>query len=171
MASSDNLSDWNTWNRVEILLHRAQVEKGEIPTLGAIPTVTALKGCFPPRPSKEKKQATTFQESQGEGKETWEKKDVQAQSEPTPKLPNQPSQHSSQVEFKPGPKFLSHPSQHSLLYPPLGPIDSTPWPSKGPLPDSHTNPFHTPSAPPPYCVRSTSGREVARSSQSLSCKC
>lgn len=89
MASSGNLSDWNIWNRVEILLHRAQVEKGEIPPLGTIPTATALKGCFPPRPSKEKKkQATTFEKSQGEGKQTWGKKDLQAQSGPSPKLPN-----------------------------------------------------------------------------------
>lgn len=135
MASSGNLSDWKTWNKVEILLHRAQVEKKEIPPLGAIPTVTALKGCFPPRSSKEKKQATTFEESHGEGKQTWEKKDVQAQSEPSPKLPNQPSQHSSQVQSEPSPKFLSLPCQHSLLYPPLDPFDSTPWLSKGPLRD------------------------------------
>ena len=38
-----SLFDWDTRNRVAILIYRAQVEKGETPSLGAIATVTALK--------------------------------------------------------------------------------------------------------------------------------
>lgn len=44
-----NLFDWDTWDRIEQLIHKAHVNRGEIPPLG---TLAALKSCFPPRPPK-----------------------------------------------------------------------------------------------------------------------
>ncbi|OBS56949.1 hypothetical protein A6R68_11926 [Neotoma lepida] len=126
-----SLFDWDTWDRIETLIHRAQVDRGEIPPLGAIPIVTALKDCFPPRLLRKKKPMATLEGDKEKGKETREKKDVQVQPAPGPKLPSQSDPASS-------------------LYPPLDPFDSTPWP-----PDPPTNPFHIPSAPLPYHVKGT----------------
>ncbi|OBS82450.1 hypothetical protein A6R68_23557, partial [Neotoma lepida] len=135
-----NLFNWDMWDRVETLTHRAQIEKEEIPRLGAIPTVTGLMACFPSRPSKPKGPP-----SSGERQERLnETKNIQSPPKGDKKPPNQVTQG------------LTNPP--NSLYPSLDPFDVAPWPSGDLLPHPSkslpglpsTNPFLPPLPPLPY---------------------
>ena len=47
-----NLFDWSTWDRVEQLVRKREINLGEGPPLGVYPTLSSLKACFSPGPPK-----------------------------------------------------------------------------------------------------------------------
>ena len=80
---ASNLFDWETWDRVEQLVSKAQVNQGDIPPLGAFPTLAALKSCFPPWPSKPAAKNLIDRETTGLGAPSRGDSDPHPQAEST----------------------------------------------------------------------------------------
>ena len=111
------------------MIRKAQLEKGEIPPLGALPTVSALKGCFPPHPCKKAMETPVPKEIDKENS------GVKQGSDQDPRSPGS----------------VSPSSQSESLYPSLDPFKNAPWAHRSlPQLDPPSNPFWTPSIPPPY---------------------
>lgn len=137
---ASNVFDWETWDRVEQRVRKAQVNHGDIPPLGTFPTLAALKSCFPSWPSKPAAKNLIDRETTGSGAPSWGDSDPLPQAESTPA--GQES-HKEPDENR-GNGALNH-------------FDATPWPPKStaplypPLPgtSSSSKPFKSSSAPPP----------------------